>query len=81
MQGKCGHGTLVAHIEDDLIVDVDGVVEPLYLRGHQRGVAQLQQQEITLGIEFLVVTIEIMTTRVGKLEGALIGAVDIGEIG
>ena len=39
VEGKRRNGTLVANVEDDLVIDVDTVVKPLYLSRQGRGVA------------------------------------------
>ena len=43
MEGECCHRTLIAHIEDNLIVGLHAVVEPLDLRRQQRGVTHRAQ--------------------------------------
>ena len=73
-------GAFVADVEDDLVVGLQAVVEPLDLRGHQRGVAHLAHKVMTVGAQLTVVGVEVVAAGVGKEERALVGAVDVGEI-
>ena len=74
-------GTLVADVEDDLIVGLQAVVEPLDLRCHQRGVAHLAHEVTAVGTQLTVVGVEVVAAGVGEEERSLVGAVDIGEVG
>ena len=60
------HCTLVADVEDDLVVGVNAIVQPLNL---SRGaiVALSLQQQLTIGVLLLIMGIQAGTTRVGKL--------------
>ena len=78
---KGRHGTLVADVENDLIVDVDAVVQPLYLGRQGRGVAISLHQQLALGMAPQVGLIKAFAAGVGKLERALVLPVDVAEIG
>ena len=74
------HSTLVTNVKNDLVVGLHTLVQPLHL--YRCGlIAQSLQQQVSLGILLLIVLIETGTTRIGKLQGTGIGAVDIREIG
>ena len=81
MEGKSCHCTLVAHVEDDLIVSLDAVVEPLDLRCLQREVAHGAQQIMVAWMLGTMVLVEVIATGVCEEQCALVGAVDIREIG
>ena len=81
VEGKGCDGALVADVEDDLVVGLQAVVEPFDLRGQQRGIAHLAHEVTAVGVQLAVVGVEIVAAGVGKEERALVGAVDIGEIG
>ena len=80
MEGQGCHCTLVAYIEDYLIVGIYAVVQPLYLGGRTL-VAEPLQQQLAVRILRTVVVVECRNARVGKLQSTGIGAIDIGEIG
>ena len=39
MQGETCHGTLIAHVEDDIVVGINTVAKPFQLGRHERTVA------------------------------------------
>ena len=80
MQGQGSHRTLVANIENNLIVGIDAVVQPLYLWGRTL-VAEPLQQQLSIRMLRTIVGVECRNARVGKLQCTGIGAIDIGEVG
>ena len=81
MQGERRHGTLITDIQNDIVVDVQTVVEPLDLRCEHRQVPHLSHQIAAMGLQLTIMLIQIVAARVGKKQGPFIGAVDIGKIG
>ena len=67
MKGQGSHSTLVAHVEDDLVVDVDAVVQPLDFRRSYTGIAVARQQQASLWLLLLILKVKIETAGIGKL--------------
>ena len=59
VESKSSHCTLVAHVEDDLVVDIDAVVQPLDFRRCHTGVAIASQEQMSLGMLFLILSVKI----------------------
>ena len=66
MQGQRCHRTLVANVENNLIVGIDAIVQPLYLWRRPLVAKQLQQQ-LSFWMLRTVVRVECRNARVGKL--------------
>ena len=82
MEGERGDGTLVANVEDDLIVDTDAVVKPLNLGRHGRGIVGIgSHEQRAVGMVLQIMAVECRATGVGKQQRALVLAVDVAEIG
>ena len=82
MEGERGNGTLVADVEDDLIVDADAVVKPLNLGRQRRGVVGVgSHEQLAVGMVLQIMAIECRATGIGKQQRALVLAVDVAEVG
>ena len=81
MQGKGSNSTLIANVEDNLIIGGHTVVQPQNLRCHQGSITDIVHQQLPLGMLLQIMSIQIFTTRVGKFKCLGVGAVDIREIG
>ena len=81
VQRERSYGGLVAHVEQRLVVGREAVVQPVHFGRNHRWVAQHEERVGALRIAPAIVLIEALPAGVGKEEGALVGAVDVGEIG
>ena len=80
MECKGRHGTLVADVENDLIVDVDTVVQPLYLWRCNSIIVGNPQQGFPTGMLLQVVFVQAAAAGVGKEQGELEVAVGVREV-
>ena len=80
MEGQGCHSTLITHIEDDLIVHVDTIVQPLYLGWCDAGVAIARQQKVPVRMMLQILLIKIVTAGIGKLQRPLVLAVNVAEV-
>ena len=82
MEGQGCDGTLVANVDDEVVVGLDATMEPFHFRGDDGRVAHGRHgvSGLCAGLHE-VVDVELMAAGIGKAEGALVGAVDVGEIG
>ena len=81
MEGKGRDGTLIADIEDNLVVRRQTIMIPMNLWRYQRHITLTEHQHPTVGMQLTVIFVEVVTATVGKHQRALVGAVDVGEIG
>ena len=81
MEGEGSHGTLIAHVKDDMVVGLHAVVEPHDLRCQQRQVAHPAHQMPAVRMQLEVMAVETIATGVSKEQRTLIGAFQIREIG
>ena len=81
MEGEGSYGTLVADVEDDVVVGLHTVVEPHDLRCQQRQTAHPAHQIAATRILLEVMSVKATATGVGKEQGTLKGAMQVGEIG
>ena len=77
MERQGRYGTLVADVEDDMVVCSKTIMEPLDLRSHERRIAQGAHEITALGMDAAIMGIEMIAAGVGKGECSLIGAVEI----
>ena len=73
------HGTLVTDVENNLVVGLQALMQPLYLGRQRRVLCAAGHQQAPLGMLLLIVGIEALAAGVGKEQGAAIGAVDVAE--
>ncbi len=80
MQGKRRYGTLVAQVEDNVVVGWQAVMIPHQFGGHY--IARTCHHEpLAVRIQLEIMLVEPIACRVGKLQCAAICGIDIGEIG
>ena len=80
MERQGSYCRLVADVENHIVVDLQAVVEPHDLRDGQRRVAFAQHEQLTARTLLQVCRIEVLTTRVGKLQCSFVVPVDVGEV-
>ena len=81
VERQSSHRTLVADVEHYLVVGDHRVVVPLYLRRIAARIAIAYHQQTSVGVLFLVVSIQVMAAGVSKLQRTGVCAVDVGEVG
>ena len=81
MQGQSRYCTLVADAENRVVVGLQAVMIPLDLWCYQRGIAHRPHLMTALWTKREIMRIQIVSTGIGKLQCALVSAVDIREIG
>ena len=81
MECEGSDGTLVTDVEDDMIVRLHAVVEPLDLRRQQRQVAHPAHQIPAVRMRLEVISVKTTATGVCKEQRPLKGTVQIREIG
>ena len=81
MECKACHRTLVADVEDDVVVGVYTVAQPSHLGRHLCTVALALHQVFTSGTYGKVVLVEVDAAGIGIVERALVCAGDIRIIG
>ena len=80
MQGKRSHGTLVADVENHIVVGRQTVVQPLNLcRRSLLGMGY--HQVFAIGMNREIETVEIGSCRIGHFQCSLIPTIDIAEVG
>ena len=80
VQGQSGHSALVTNVENDVVIGLQTIVEPLNLWWHQREVSQRSHQIFSVGHLLKIMLVEIVTAQIGKLKCLLVFAIDIAEI-
>ena len=80
VQRQGSHGTLVSQVQDDVIIGWQSGAHPGEFCRHSH--LRMSHHEIlAVGILREIEGVEIMARRIGKGQGALVGAVDIAEVG